>query len=72
MVKLKKEIDRGWNGNGMGYDDAQWVVAKDPSIKIMKIGYFWRAMQDGKTLVKTWYKKDLLAMLAEMRPELAR
>ena len=71
MIKLKKQKSTEWLGNGFGGDTAEWVVAKDESIGITKIGFNWRAYQEGKCIARGYTRADLLESLEEKRPELA-
>jgi hypothetical protein len=71
MIKLQKSKGTVWNGNGFGNSSAEWVVAKDPSISVRKVGTDWKAYQDGKAIAGGWDRKMCLEILASKRPELA-
>ena len=71
-IKLKKEKERAWQGNGMGTDAAEWTVADEPSISVIKPSQsdYWRAFQDKKPIAEAPTRKELLEKLQARRDKL--
>ena len=71
-IKLKKEKERAWQGNGMGTDAAEWTVADEPSISVIKPSQsdYWKAFQDKKIIAEAPTKKELLEKLQVRRDKL--
>ena len=40
-IKLTKTHPTQWNGNGMGYDPADWVIKGAEHIAIRKLNLWW-------------------------------
>jgi len=69
-IKLKKSKSQSWNGYGFGSSTAQWVVAKDPSISVRKVGSFWKAFDGDAAIARGLDRAMCLDVLAEKRPDL--
>ena len=71
-IKLKKAKERAWQGNGMGTDAAEWTVADEPSISIIKPSQsdYWKAFQNKKIIAEAPTKKELLEKLQARRDKL--
>lgn len=58
-MKLIKQKNSEWHGNGFGSASAEWLIA-GTNITVSQLGMFWYAVCDGKKIARGATKNDLL------------